>query len=58
MDMMPRDVRAGLLAAFARAKEIGVSVELVEKALRAQLAPTKAQEPALPSTTGKRRATT
>lgn len=38
MDMMPRDVRAGLLAAFARAREIGVTVEMVEGALRARLA--------------------
>ena len=37
MDMMPRDVRAGLHAAFARAKEIGLTVEMIERALRAQL---------------------
>jgi hypothetical protein len=37
MDMMPRDVRAGLLAAFSRAREIGVTVEMVERALRARV---------------------
>jgi hypothetical protein len=54
MDMMPRDVRAGLLAAFARAREIGVSVEHVEKALRAQLAPLPAK-PTESATAGKRK---
>jgi hypothetical protein len=34
MEMMPRDVRPGLLAAFKRAREIGVSVDVVERVLR------------------------
>jgi hypothetical protein len=41
MDMMPRDVRPGLLAAFARATELGVDVQKVERVLRAALAPAK-----------------
>jgi hypothetical protein len=39
MDMMPRDVRAGLHAAFARASEIGVTVAMVERVLRPKAAP-------------------
>jgi hypothetical protein len=38
MEMMPRDVRAGLLAAFTKAREIGVDVEQVERVLRDALA--------------------
>lgn len=38
MEMMPRDVRPGLLAAFARARDIGITVEMVERVLRADLA--------------------
>jgi DNA-binding XRE family transcriptional regulator len=37
MDMMPNEIRPGLLAAFARAKEIGLTVEVVERALRSRL---------------------
>jgi hypothetical protein len=39
MGLMPGAVRPGLHAAFARALEIGLSVELVERALRAKLSP-------------------
>jgi hypothetical protein len=39
MNALPRDVRAGLLAAFTRAREIGVDIPMVERVLRAQLAP-------------------
>jgi len=39
MAMMPGDVRAGLLAAFTKAREIGVDVAQVERVLRAALAP-------------------
>jgi hypothetical protein len=42
MDMMPRDVRPGLLAAFARATELGVDVQKVERVLRGTLAAAKA----------------
>jgi len=34
MEMMPRDVRPGLLAALVRAREIGVPIDLVERVLR------------------------
>jgi len=37
MEMMPRDVRPGLHAAFARASEIGLTVDVVERALRSKL---------------------
>jgi len=37
MEMMPKEVRPGLHAAFARAKEIGLTVDLVERALRSKL---------------------
>jgi hypothetical protein len=37
MEMMPREVRPGLHAAFARAKEIGLTVDLIERALRSKL---------------------
>lgn len=50
MNLSPREVRAGLLAAFACAREIGLSVDAVERALRAKQpkrAPSKRQ--ALPS---------
>jgi helix-turn-helix protein len=40
MDRMPKEVRPGLYAAFARAKEIGLTVDVVERALRAMLEPT------------------
>ena len=36
MNLPPRDVRAGLHAAFASAKEIGLTVDAVERALRAK----------------------
>jgi hypothetical protein len=49
MGMMPADVRPGLLAAFARAGEIGASVAFVERVLRAQVAPA-----APPPTTARR----
>jgi hypothetical protein len=39
MEMMPRDVRAGLLAAFSKAREIGVEVAQVERVLREAVAP-------------------
>jgi hypothetical protein len=42
MEMMPRDVRAGLHAAFARASEIGVTVAMVERVLRPKTAPAAA----------------
>jgi hypothetical protein len=37
MDMLPGEVRPGLLAAFARAKEIGLTVDLIERVLRSKL---------------------
>jgi hypothetical protein len=37
MEMMPRDVRPGLLAAFKRAREIGVTVDMVERVLLASI---------------------
>jgi hypothetical protein len=37
MDMMPKEVRPGLFAAFARAKEIGLTVDVIERALSASL---------------------
>jgi hypothetical protein len=37
MELTPRDVRPGLYAAFSRAQEIGLSVEVVLKALKATL---------------------
>jgi hypothetical protein len=45
MDMMPRDVRAGLHAAFARASEIGVTVAMVERVLRPKTASAEAVGP-------------
>jgi hypothetical protein len=42
MEMMPRDVRPALLAAFKRAREIGVTVDMVERVLHASI-------PALPA---------
>jgi hypothetical protein len=45
MEMMPNDVRPGLLAAFGRAREIGVTVELVERVLRGQLVGKKPPPP-------------
>jgi len=39
MELMPREVRPALHAAFARAGEIGLTVEDVERALRATLHP-------------------
>ncbi len=36
MDMKPPDVRAGLHAAFARAREIGLTVDFVERVLGAK----------------------
>jgi hypothetical protein len=46
MNALPRDVRAGLLAAFTRAREIGVDIPMVERVLRAQLAPPPPEKPA------------
>ena len=37
MEMMPREVRPGLHAAFARAREIGLTVDVIEHALRVKL---------------------
>jgi hypothetical protein len=37
MEMMPKEVRPGLYAAFARAKEIGLTVDVIERALRSKL---------------------
>lgn len=37
MEMMPKEIRPGLHAAFARAKEIGLSVDAIERALRLKL---------------------
>ncbi|HEV3192745.1 MAG TPA: hypothetical protein VGY54_19690 [Polyangiaceae bacterium] len=37
MEMMPKEVRPGLHAAFARAKEIGLTVDMIERALRSKL---------------------
>ena len=37
MEMMPRDVRPALLAAFRRAREIGVTVDMVERVLLASI---------------------
>jgi hypothetical protein len=42
MDLMPREVRPGLLAAFERAREIGVPVDVVERVLRSRLEATRA----------------
>jgi hypothetical protein len=36
MEMMPRQVRPGLHAAFLRAKEIGLTVDVIERALRSK----------------------
>jgi hypothetical protein len=47
MELMPRDVRPALHAAFARAGEIGLTVDDVERALRAKLRP--APTPATPA---------
>jgi hypothetical protein len=43
MAMVPRDVRVGLHAAFARAKDLRVTVEMLERALRVQLQPSAAK---------------
>jgi transcriptional regulator with XRE-family HTH domain len=49
MEMMPKEVRPGLHAAFARAKEIGLTVDVIERALRLKLqvvpAPALAEAP-------------
>jgi hypothetical protein len=37
MEVMPKEVRPCLLAAFARAKEIGLTIDVIEGALRAKL---------------------
>jgi transcriptional regulator with XRE-family HTH domain len=37
MEIMPKEVRPGLYAAFARAKEIGLTIDVIERALRAKL---------------------
>jgi hypothetical protein len=39
MNLLPRDVRPGLLAAFVCAGEVGLSIADAERALRAKLAP-------------------
>jgi len=46
MEMMPRDVRPALLAAFRRAREIGVPVDMVERVLLASLPAPPAPPPA------------
>jgi hypothetical protein len=51
MDTMPRHARAGVHAAFARAKELGVDVAFVERVLRAQLPPPAPGTPDEPATT-------
>jgi transcriptional regulator with XRE-family HTH domain len=37
MHLLPNEVRPGLHAAFARAKEIGLSVDVIERVLRSKL---------------------
>jgi len=56
MEMMPKQVRPGLHAAFARAKEIGLTIDVIERVLRAKLkiAPA-AREPADAPAPGKRK---
>ena len=53
IELMPKDVRPALHAAFARAAEVGLTVEEVERALRAKLEPKQA--PAMASVAGPRR---
>ncbi|MDP9000984.1 MAG: helix-turn-helix domain-containing protein [Myxococcota bacterium] len=48
MEMMPNEVRPGLLAAFARASEIGLTVDVIEHALRARLHAADAPLPPVP----------
>lgn len=43
MDVPPSAIRAPLLAAFARARELGISVEVMEAALAAAARPAKAE---------------
>ncbi len=54
MEMMPRDVRPGLLAAFRRAREIGVTVDMVERVLLASLPAPPAPQPVPPAPAAKR----
>jgi hypothetical protein len=42
MELTPRDVRLGLYAAFSRAQEIGLSVDVVVRALQSKLPTPKA----------------
>jgi hypothetical protein len=44
MDVMPRAIRPALLAAFTRARELGLSVEAVERSLRGNVAPAQAAD--------------
>jgi hypothetical protein len=44
MELTPRDVRLGLHAAFSRAQEIGLSVDVVVRALESKLPAAKATE--------------
>ncbi len=48
MSLMPAQVRPGLYAAFARAKEIGLEVDVVERVLRGVLHPPPVAEKAPP----------
>jgi hypothetical protein len=54
MEMMPRDVRPGLLAAFKRAREIGVTVDMVERVLLASLPAPPPPAPTVQAATAKR----
>lgn len=45
MEMMPNEVRPGLYAAFARAREIGLTVDVIERALRSRLRSAEAPPP-------------
>jgi hypothetical protein len=51
MEMMPNEVRPGLYAAFARAQEIGLSVDFIERALRLKLAAAPEPSPVEPQDT-------
>jgi hypothetical protein len=56
MEMMPKEVRPGLLAAFGRAKEIGLTVDVIERALRSKLQSTQpVPAPAEPGSPPKRK---
>jgi hypothetical protein len=53
MNLMPRDVRPGLHAAVVRARELGLTLEAIEKALASALRakPSKGREAPPPTTT-------